>query len=818
MKSQKAPNNYTEDDIKVLEGLEAVRKRPAMYIGNVDVAGLHHLVYEVVDNSIDEAMAGYCSQIDVIIHDDNSVSVIDNGRGIPVGIHKKEKIPAVEVVMTKLHAGGKFDNHSYKVSGGLHGVGVSVVNALSSFLEVEIYTDGNVYYQSYERGKKICKLTQKGKTRKQGTKVHFVPDPEIFQVTEFSYEVLVRRLKELAFLNKGLKITIEDERSDKKEVFLQKGGIVDFVKHLNRRHTPLHKKPIFMEGTRNDTQIEVSIQYNDTYTEKIFSFANNINTTEGGFHLIGFKAGLTRAINQYASNGNLPKNLQVKITGDDVREGMTAIISVRITNPQFEGQTKTKLGNSEVKGIVESLVNEKLSTFFEENPSVAKKIIAKGVDAARARDAAKRARDMARSKGAMVDATLPGKLAECQSSDPAERELFIVEGDSAGGSAKQARDRKYQAILPLKGKILNVEKARFDKILRSEEIKNIITALGTGVGKEEYNIEKIKYHKVIIMTDADVDGSHIRTLLLTFFYRQMPEIVEKGYLYIAQPPLFKIGKGKKSEKYLKNESELNDFVLKKICDGRKLTYKKDQEDLTGHRLFIFITSMSEYFMALARLEKRGIPANLAEMLIKEGVANKAFLQDEKRMSDLREKLIKKGCVVDELKFSEERGVFEMTVKNTNAANDDDLMREPADKASGSVKIGRGLVYSNDFQKCLDLSKNIIKYDFPPFTVSHKDEDKKEEPQIGKNKSEVLDIFMQDGKKGLNIQRYKGLGEMNPDQLWETTMNPEKRSLFQVKVEDVVDTDEIFTILMGEAVEPRREFIQNNALEVSTLDI
>jgi DNA gyrase subunit B len=720
--------------------------------------------------------------------------------------------------MTKLHAGGKFDNHSYKVSGGLHGVGVSVVNALSSFLEVEIYTDGNVYYQSYERGKKICKLTQKGKTRKQGTKVHFVPDPEIFQVTEFSYEVLVRRLKELAFLNKGLKITIEDERSDKKEVFLQKGGIVDFVKHLNRRHTPLHKKPIFMEGTRNDTQIEVSIQYNDTYTEKIFSFANNINTTEGGFHLIGFKAGLTRAINQYASNGNLPKNLQVKITGDDVREGMTAIISVRITNPQFEGQTKTKLGNSEVKGIVESLVNEKLSTFFEENPSVAKKIIAKGVDAARARDAAKRARDMARSKGAMVDATLPGKLAECQSSDPAERELFIVEGDSAGGSAKQARDRKYQAILPLKGKILNVEKARFDKILRSEEIKNIITALGTGVGKEEYNIEKIKYHKVIIMTDADVDGSHIRTLLLTFFYRQMPEIVERGYLYIAQPPLFKIGKGKKSEKYLKNESELNDFVLKKICDGRKLTYKKDQEDLTGHRLFIFITSMSEYFMALARLEKRGIPANLAEMLIKEGVANKAFLQDEKRMSDLREKLIKKGCVVDELKFSEERGVFEMTVKNTNAANDDDLMREPADKASGSVKIGRGLVYSNDFQKCLDLSKNIIKYDFPPFTVSHKDEDKKEEPQIGKNKSEVLDIFMQDGKKGLNIQRYKGLGEMNPDQLWETTMNPEKRSLFQVKVEDVVDTDEIFTILMGEAVEPRREFIQNNALEVSTLDI
>ena len=818
MNKKTKPNNYTEDNIKVLEGLEAVRKRPAMYIGNVDVAGLHHLVYEVVDNSIDEAMAGYCSKINVIIHDDNSVTVLDNGRGIPVGIHKKEKIPAVEVVMTKLHAGGKFDNHSYKVSGGLHGVGVSVVNALSSFLEVEIYTEGKVYYQSYEQGKKTCKLTQKGKTRKNGTKVHFVPDPEIFEVTEFSYEVLVRRLKELAFLNKGLKIIIEDERTDTKEEFYHKGGIIDFVKHINRRHTPLHKKPIFMEGTKNDIEIEVAIQYNDTYSEKIFSFANNINTTEGGFHLIGFKAGLTRTINQYASNGNLPKNLKVKITGDDVREGMTAIISVRITNPQFEGQTKTKLGNSEVKGIVESLVNEKLSTFFEENPSIAKKIIAKGVDAARARDAAKRARDMARSKGALVDATLPGKLAECQSSDPAERELFIVEGDSAGGSAKQARDRKYQAILPLKGKILNVEKARFDKILRSEEIKNIITALGTGVGKEEYNIEKIKYHKVIIMTDADVDGSHIRTLLLTFFYRQMPEMVDRGYLYIAQPPLFKVGKGKKSEKYLNNESELNDFVLKKICNDRLLKFKKEKNELSGHNLFMFITSISEYFLALARLENRGIPIDLAELLVKENVANKAFLQNEKRMSKLEQKLIKEGYVVEELKFSDERSVFEMTVKTNSDESADTLLHEPTGKSSGSVRIGRGLVYSNDFQKCLNLGKNILKYDFPPFMVSYKNQEKTDEPQIAQNKSELLDIFMRDGKKGLTIQRYKGLGEMNPEQLWETTMNPEKRNLFQVKVEDVVDTDEIFTILMGEAVEPRREFIQTNALEVSTLDI
>ena len=818
MKENLKSSTYTEDNITVLEGLEAVRKRPAMYIGNVDTAGLHHLVYEVVDNSIDEAMAGYCSKIDVIIHDDNSVSVVDNGRGIPVGIHKKEKVPAVEVVMTKLHAGGKFDDHSYKVSGGLHGVGVSVVNALSSFLEVEIYKDGKVYYQSYERGKKSCELQQKGNTRKQGTKVHFIPDPEIFQVTEFSYDVLVRRLKELAYLNKGLKITVEDERTDVKEDFYQKGGIIDYVKYLNRRHTSLHPKPIFIEGSKNDTEIEVAIQYNDTYTEKIFSFANNINTTEGGFHLIGFKAGLTRTINQYATNGNLPKNLQVKITGDDVREGLTAVISVRIKNPQFEGQTKTKLGNSDLKGLVESLVNEKLSSFFEENPAVAKKIIAKGVDAARARDAAKRARDMARSKGALLDATLPGKLAECQSTEPAERELFIVEGDSAGGSAKQARDRKFQAILPLKGKILNVEKARFDKILHSEEIKNIITALGTGVGKEEYDIEKIKYHKVIIMTDADVDGSHIRTLLLTFFYRQMPEIIEKGYLYIAQPPLFKIGKGKKDESYLKDESELNDFVLKKICDGRKLALNKGQKELSGHNLFMLVANISEYFSAMARLEKRGIPWDVSELLIAENVANKSFLQDEEKMSKLRDQLIKKGYAADGLVFSEERGIFEMVITGKIDHQADQLISEPTGKSFGSVKIGRGLIYSSDFQKCLDLGKNILKYDFPPFTVFSKDSEKDAESIEVRDKTMLLEIFMHDGKKGLSIQRYKGLGEMNPEQLWETTMNPEKRNLLQVKIEDVADSDEIFTILMGEAVEPRREFIQTNALEVSTLDI
>ncbi|MGD9302785.1 MAG: DNA topoisomerase (ATP-hydrolyzing) subunit B [Desulfobacterales bacterium] len=808
-------NNYTEDNIKVLEGLEAVRRRPAMYIGNVDSAGLHHLVYEVVDNSIDEAMAGFCSRINVIIHTDNSITVIDNGRGIPVGIHKKEKIPAVEVVMTKLHAGGKFDDHSYKVSGGLHGVGVSVVNALSSFLEVEIYSDGKKYYQSYERGKKTCDLKEKGKIRKQGTKVHFIPDSEIFQTTEYSYDILVRRLRELAYLNKGVKITIEDERSDAKDEFVFKGGIKQFVEYLNRRHSSLHK-PIFMEGVKSDVEIEVAIQYNDSYTEKIFSFANNINTTEGGFHLIGFKAGVTRTINQYATNGNLPKNLQVKISGDDVREGLTAVINVRIKNPQFEGQTKTKLGNSEVKGLVESLVNEKLSTFFEENPSVAKKILAKGVDAARARDAAKRARDLARSKGALVDATLPGKLAECQSNDPAEREIFIVEGDSAGGSAKQARDRKYQAILPLKGKILNVEKARIDKILRSEEIKNIITALGTGVGKdEEYNIDKIKYHKVIIMTDADVDGSHIRTLLLTFFYRQMPEMVDKGFLYIAQPPLFKIGKGK-SESYLKDESELNEHLLKKICDNRCLRYGKNDQELSGHKLFMFIGDISEYVSLLGQLEKRGISADIAELLISENVADKKFLQDEKRMSKLRQQFVKRNYLVDELQWNEERKVFEMFISGRGDGKEDALISGLSDETFTPVKIGRGLIYSSAFQKCLILGKKIFKHDFPPFMVYH--QEKEEEQVTVKDKIELLDIFMRDAKKGMNIQRYKGLGEMNPEQLWETTMNPEKRMLLQVKVEDMMETDEIFTILMGEEVEPRKEFIQSNALEVSTLDI
>jgi DNA gyrase subunit B len=806
-------NVYSADQIKVLEGLEAVRKRPSMYIGNVSIEGLHHLVYEVVDNSIDEAMAGYCDLIKVIIHTDNSVSVEDNGRGIPVGIQKSENMPAVEVVMTKLHSGGKFDNHSYKVSGGLHGVGVSVVNALSKFMEVEIYSENKIYHQTYEKGKKIRELSVIGKTKKRGTKIHFVPDTEILETDDFNYEILIRRLRELAFLNKGVRLTIEDERSDKKDEFFYKGGIVSFVEYLNKMHTPLHK-PIFMEGIKNDVQIEVAIQYNSTFKEKIFSFANNINTIEGGFHLIGFKAALTRTINQYSTNGSLPKNLKAKISGDDIREGLAAVISIRIKSPQFEGQTKTKLGNSEVKGLVESLINEKLSIFLEENPSTARKIIGKAVDASRARDAAKRARDLARKQGALVDSTLPGKLADCQVSDPSERELFIVEGDSAGGSAKQGRDRKFQAILPLKGKILNVEKSRFDKILRSEEIKNIITALGTGVGQEEYNIEKIRYHKTIIMTDADVDGSHIRTLLLTFFYRHMPEMIDNGYLYIAQPPLFKVGKGKKST-YLKNEKELNDQILKRTCDKKNVKFGEREEILSEHNLYIFMANLSEYFSIISRFKERGIISDLIETLFKEEVENKDFLQDKQKMLALKNTLNKNNYDVSEIIFNNERDIYEMTV-----APSFDKQNEPRSvELLSNIKpldISRNFVYSNDFQKGLILSKSILKNDKPPFFIFNK-EDEKDGMQID-DKEQLLSYFINEGKKGLGIQRYKGLGEMNPDQLWETTMNPDKRTLLQVRVEDAVETDEIFTVLMGEQVEPRREFINNNALEVSMLDI
>jgi len=805
---------YNENSIDVLEGLEPVRLRPAMYIGNIDIEGLHHLVYEVVDNSIDEAMAGFCDTITVKIHTDNSISVEDNGRGIPVGIHEKENIPAVEVVMTKLHAGGKFDNDSYKVSGGLHGVGISVVNALSERLEVEIYSQGKIHNQVYSKGKKTSELIITGETEKRGTKVHFEPDMGIMNQNEFSFDILSRRLRELAFLNKGVKIVIEDERTDEESVFCYEGGLSSYVQYINKAHTAIHS-PILIAGQKNDTQIEVAIQYNDTFKERIFSFANNINTKEGGFHLIGFKAAVTRTINQYATNGNAGKNAKLKIGGEDVREGLSAVISVKIKNPQFEGQTKTKLGNSEVKGIVESLVNEQLAAFLEENPQVGKKIVAKATDAARARDAAKRARDLARSQGSLLDSSLPGKLAECQFSDPAAREIFLVEGDSAGGSAKQGRDRRFQAILPLKGKILNVEKARFDKILRSDEIKNMITALGTGVGTEEYDIEKIRYHKVIIMTDADVDGSHIRTLLLTFFYRQMPDLIENGYLYIAQPPLYKVGKGK-AGKYLKDEIQYNDHILKRICEKRTIKNQNNGQVLSEHEFYIFMGDLSEYLTALLKQKNRGVDEDLVELLIKEGVRDKGFLQDKEKMEDLKKSLEEKKYEVGELFWNEDRNVYELMVSPAIETGGDGLFAELEKKDPKPVKIGRGLIHSSLFQTSLVLDDKISKYDYPPFSVVENDS-KKKEVSIEDKKSLYMYV-MEEGRKGLSIQRYKGLGEMNPNQLWETTMDPEKRTLLQVKIEDVAETDEIFTLLMGDEVEPRRDFITSNALNVGSLDI
>jgi DNA gyrase subunit B len=791
---------YDADNIKVLEGLEAVRKTPSMYIGNVDVEGLHHLVYEVVDNSVDEALAGYCDFIKVTIHSDNSVTVDDNGRGIPVGIHKTEGIPAVEVVMTKLHAGGKFDHDSYKVSGGLHGVGVSVVNALSSYLEVEIRSGGKVYHQTYERGKSTCKLEIIGKTKRSGTRVHFRPDPEVFRILEYSFDIISGRLREIAFLNKGLKIRLEDERTEKKREYCYKGGIVSFVEYLNKGRTPIHKKPIHMEAERDGVSMEVAMQYNESYAEKIFSFANNIRTREGGFHVVGFKSALTRTINAYASSGSTPKTVQEKLSGEDVREGLTCVISIKLRSPQFEGQTKTKLGNSEVKGLVETLVNDRLGSFLEENPSIARKIVGKVVDAARAREAARRAREIARKKDALGEASLPGKLADCQENDPTRRELFIVEGDSAGGSAKQGRDRRFQAILPLKGKILNVEKARFDKMLKSEEIKTMITALGTGIGRDEYSIERLRYHKVIIMTDADVDGSHIRTLLLTFFYRMMPDLVDLGYLYLAQPPLFRVGKGTGAT-YMRDETRLNEYLMKRICESKRIEAGNGESSLDKERLYVFVGSLVDYEKALKRLDRRGYDYTLLDLLIKKGIGDKGFLQDETKMRTLSQDLRSAGYEVRDIVRDEEHNVFELVVRH--------------EKDGGSlVKVGWDLLSSPDFQRGMGLWKDRLHRNRPPYRVF----DNGKQACEAESKETLLSLLLEEAKKGLSIQRYKGLGEMNPGQLWETTMDPEKRTLLKVKVEDMFEAHDIFTVLMGGEVEQRRTFIEKNALDVRQLDI
>jgi len=804
VEKKEVDKEYSADSIKVLEGLEAVRKRPSMYIGNVDLQGLHHLVYEVVDNSIDEAMAGQCDTIIVTIHTDMSVSVEDNGRGIPVEMHETEHIPACEVVMTKLHAGGKFDKDSYKVSGGLHGVGISVVNALSELLEMEVYKNGKIYHQTYSKGNKLTDLKIIGDSEKRGTKIKFSPDFSIMNENEFVYETLTRRMRELAFLNKGVRIIIEDERSAEKDDFYYEGGIISFVEYLNRSCTPLHE-PIHIEGDKKDVQIEVAIQYNDTFKEKLYSFANNIRTIEGGFHVSGFKGALTRTVNSYITSGsnNLPKNMQnIKISGDDMREGLSVIISVKLMEPQFEGQTKTKLGNNEIKGIVESLLNESLGHYLEENPTIAKKIIAKGVDAARARDAAKRARELARKKGTLLDSTLPGKLAECQYADPAERELFLVEGDSAGGSAKQGRDRRFQAILPLKGKILNVEKARFDKILRSDEIKNIFTVLGTGAGREEYDIEKLRYHKVVIMTDADVDGSHIRTLLLTFFYRQMPDLISNGYLYIAQPPLFRVG-SRKNGTYLKNEEEYSNYLVKRISSQKNLFINKNNEPLSEEDFYEFLLNLTDYYDAQNLLKKRDYDTDLLFILIKKGVKDKFFLEKREHLETLATEVAIQGYKVGEIDYDMERSIHEMDIYDKSGKK---LL----------VRVGREILATNDYKRMLKNYEKIEQFDRPPFTVSSKQTDAKIKTEFY-NIIELLEFIISEAKKGINIQRYKGLGEMNADQLWETTMNPEKRIMLKVDIEDAEKTDEIFTLLMGEEVEPRRNFIQKHALEVSSLD-
>ena len=791
---------YSAESIKVLKGLEAVRKRPAMYIGSTGSEGLHHLVYEVVDNSIDEALAGFCKDIEVFIHVDDSVTVLDDGRGIPVAMHSKEKKSAAEVVMTILHAGGKFDNKSYKVSGGLHGVGVSVVNALSRRLDLEIKRDGGIFVQSYERGVAVARLKQVGKTKKTGTKITFWPDDEIFDSTEFSFEILTQRLRELSFLNRGIRISITDERISKSHEFQYKGGIVEFVQFLNQNKNVLNPRPIFFESKKDDVIVELAFQYNSGYSETIFSFVNNINTHEGGTHLIGFKSALTRCLNSYAESHNLLKDLGAgSLGGDDAREGLCAVLSVKMRDPQFEGQTKTKLGNSEVKGIVESLVNEQLGAYLEENPTNAKRIILKAVEAARAREAARKARDLARRKSVLESSSLPGKLADCQERDPALAEIFLVEGDSAGGSAKQGRDRRFQAILPLKGKILNVWKARQDKIFNNDEIGTMIAALGTTLGEEESSLEKLRYHKVIIMTDADVDGSHIRTLLMTFFYRHMKSLIEEGHLFIAQPPLYKIVRGKEVT-YLKEERAYEKWIVKKISEEFKIRVKGAKEIFEGEKfrkLFLRIMQKRNYIQLL---ERKSYPFFLLERLIHEGVNGLEFLQDKKAVKRLQSLLQKEYDLDVEMTHDEEYDAWELAVKfGVNGM-------------TVVCKVNWNLIDSAEYKALFKIFQELADFKAPFEVLSNG------ECIVVENETKLLEYLHEKGKKGVSIQRYKGLGEMAPEQLWATTMNPENRALLRVSITDAVTADEVFTILMGDEVERRRNFIETNAAHVTNLDI
>ena len=802
--AKKVTNNYGADEIEVLEGLEAVRKRPAMYIGTTGPDGLHHLVYEVVDNSVDEALAGHCDEIIVTIHMDESVTVEDNGRGIPVDLHKTEKKPAAEVVMTVLHAGGKFNKGAYAVSGGLHGVGVSVVNALSEWLHLKIWRDGATWSQTYERGVPTGGLKKSGKTKKTGTKVHFKPDPEVFDQINTSFDTLSSRLRELAFLNKGLRISIVDERSDsdKSKEFIFKGGIVEFVENLNKNKTALHR-PVSFEVERDGVTVDVALQYNDSYSETLLSYANNINTKEGGTHLTGFRAALTRTINAFASERAKAKTKKdtTSIGADDCREGLLAVISVKVPEPQFEGQTKTKLGNSEVKGLVQQVVNEHLGAFFEENPSATNKIIYKVTEAARAREAARKARDLTRRKGALDSASLPGKLADCQERSPEHAELFLVEGDSAGGSAKQGRDRKNQAVLPLRGKVLNVEKARLDKMLSNEEIRTIITALGTGIGDDDFNIENLRYHKIILMADADVDGSHIRTLLLTFFYRKMKKLVEDGYLYIAQPPLYRVKAGK-SAKYLPDEKRMTEYLVSRAAEKRSVKVKGSKNNIGGSALKTRLERLHRYRSCVDKLRKRNYQPEILEVLCEEGLRYKKQLETVKGLSDIEKALKKKGYATERTK-NEEDGLYQLVVSATNG-----------NSVSGTVLVNHEFIDGAEYRSLFALYQEIDEFNKPPFTVYNNGD---KEIQLS-SKEDLLHHLMTAAQKGISLQRYKGLGEMNPDQLWETTMDPDHRRLLQVIVEDDTETSEIFTKLMGDKVEPRRAFIEENATKVENLDI
>jgi len=793
---------YDSSSIKVLEGLEAVRLRPAMYIGSTGEAGLHHLVYEVVDNSVDEALAGHCSEINVTIHDDDSITVVDNGRGIPTGMHE-EGVSAAEVVLTKLHAGGKFDSNSYKVSGGLHGVGVSCVNALSEALHLEIWQKGFTFEQDYARGIPKGPLTQTGKAgKKTGTKITFKPDTSIMDASKFNFDTLAQRLRELAFLNKTLKITLTDEREDppRSSEFQFNGGIAEFIKHLNKGKAVLHDKPIYIEGERelpNGTlTMEVALQYNDTYGESVFSFANNINTVDGGSHLSGFRSALTRTINAAGQSGGLFKDVKENLTGDDVREGLTAVVSVKLPQPQFEGQTKGKL-NSDIQGYVVQLINEKLGEFFDKNPAVMKKIVSKAIDAARAREAARKARDLTRRKGAMDSGGLPGKLADCQERDPERCELFLVEGESAGGTAKGGRDRRYQAILPLRGKILNVEKARYDKMLGHEEIRAMITALGTGIGKDDFDVARLRYGKIIIMTDADVDGSHIRTLLLTFFYRHMQELIKRGHVYVAQPPLYRIKKGK-SEKYIKDDKEFTREILRRATENLKVE-NADKTALESTELRNFLMTLDEFQLTWRRMERRLREPRVVEILARPelGIDTKADFQEEANLKPVHEAL-KALKISSELKREEEHSAWMVTFKDpTNAerAIDIELATQP------------------EYRRLRTLAKQAAKLNRPPF-VAIKDTQR----ETLATWRDLLSHVKSEGTREVSVQRYKGLGEMNAEQLWETTMNIETRTLLKVRLEDLVLTDEIFTTLMGEDVESRRKFIEENALDVRNLDI